>query len=92
MGLHKGKEVFSKKSSTKKKLKQIREEIIKENGADSDYRPVVGIDVSICLCFVEAALTGITYEKHIPLCHTKQNLLQEEQRLAAIIIGHRSTT
>ena len=47
MGLHKGKEVFSKKSSTKKKLKQIREEIIKENGADSDYRPVVGIDVSI---------------------------------------------
>lgn len=47
MGLHKGKGLFSKKSSAKKKLKQIREEIIKEKGANSNHRPVVAIDVSV---------------------------------------------
>ena len=44
MGLKKGRELFSQKSAVSTTLRKLREKIIKEKGADSDYRPFIAID------------------------------------------------
>lgn len=44
MGLKKGRGLFSQSSAVGTSLKSLREKIIKEKGADSDYRPYIAID------------------------------------------------
>ena len=47
MGMKKGRELFSQSSTVRTTLNRLREDIIKEKGADSDYRPVAAIDKSV---------------------------------------------
>eukprot|EP00984_Skeletonema_dohrnii_P029376 scaffold19920_cov186-Skeletonema_dohrnii-CCMP3373.AAC.1 len=47
MGVKKATKIFSTKSLKKTTLAKLRQDIIKEKGADSDYKVIVAVDVSI---------------------------------------------
>jgi len=47
MGVKKATKTFSTKSLKKTTLAKLRQDIIKEKGADSDYKVIVAVDVSI---------------------------------------------